>query len=407
MNSLERCRPQLTLTSSIQILSRSYAVRYRECFVNETLVWQFKPIKKSINWAVWRKTDKQPNAPPKPINKRRRRRRRESADGESGAEERGVNLKEKLISVGMEEVVPGGRCEGGHVQKGSYNITQRGMYALVFGTMTSEVVNLDNTFSVNTSKTVFFILSNHPVSLSPLLRDPSTDLSSITDSSLATTFSGILYKKRRKKLQGSPHQGQLTLGYAKRYFTLSGTTGELSYSRSSHNPLLRGTIPLALAALNIDYGRREFILDSGADIWHLKASNDSEFEIWKTRLEDIWLKAVAGRQRSIQDQLDGKEISAEWKQIEGLVDRLEMMKDFVSGMIQDVANDTKHEGSFNSLTPQKSVDNLHKISSGKKDGKERKKLWKKKTPALVSPQGELTSNFVTNHLNGITLTQND
>ena len=62
---------------------------------------------------------------------------------------------------------------------------------------------VDNTFSVNTSKTVFFILSNHPVSLPALLKDPSADLASITDSSLATTFSGILYKKRRKKLQGT------------------------------------------------------------------------------------------------------------------------------------------------------------------------------------------------------------
>jgi hypothetical protein len=61
---------------------------------------------------------------------------------------------------------------------------------------------IDNTFSKNTSKTVFFILSNHPVALPAILRDSSTDLSNITDSSLATTFSGILYKKRRKKLQG-------------------------------------------------------------------------------------------------------------------------------------------------------------------------------------------------------------
>lgn len=61
---------------------------------------------------------------------------------------------------------------------------------------------VDNTFSKNTSKTVFFILSNHSVAPPALLRDPSTDLSNITDSSLATTFSGILYKKRRKKLQG-------------------------------------------------------------------------------------------------------------------------------------------------------------------------------------------------------------
>jgi hypothetical protein len=110
----------------------------------------------------------------------------------------------------------------------------------------------------------------------------------------------------------------------------------LSYCQNSHNPLLRGTIPLALAALNIDYGRREFILDSGADIWHLRASNESEFEIWKTRLEDVWLKAVAGRQRAQQDEDEGIEISSDWKTVEGLVDRLSMMKDFVRGMVTDV-----------------------------------------------------------------------
>ena len=33
----------------------------------------------------------------------------------------------------MEEVVPGGKCEGGQIQKGSYNVTKSGMYALVFG----------------------------------------------------------------------------------------------------------------------------------------------------------------------------------------------------------------------------------------------------------------------------------
>ena len=123
---------------SIQILSRSYAVRYRECCANETLVWQFKPIKKSVNWAIWRKTDtaattnRPSTAAPK--QRRRSRQRRNTLNGEEqAAEERNFNLHEKLSSVGMEEVVPGGRCEGGQIQKGTYNVTKGGMYALVFG----------------------------------------------------------------------------------------------------------------------------------------------------------------------------------------------------------------------------------------------------------------------------------
>jgi len=168
---------------------------------------------------------------------------------------------------------------------------------------------------------------------------------------------------------------------------LSVSTGELSYSYNSHNPLLRGTIPLALAALNVDYGRREFILDSGADIWHLKASNESEFQIWKTRLEDVWLKAVAGRKRSLQDQQDGTEISSEWKQVEGLVDRLEMMKDFVNGMVKDIAIEGNKP---DSLKPNKSSDNLEI------KGKDRRSIFKKshKPTTPVSPTRESNTNLV-------------
>ena len=124
---------------SIQILSRSYAVRYRECYANETLVWQFKPIKKSINWAIWRKSDNTPlrttttqSAPQTPTT-RRRRSRKDTLEGDGEEVRRTFNLHEKLLAVGMEEVVPGGRCEGGQIQKGSYNLTKSGMYALVFG----------------------------------------------------------------------------------------------------------------------------------------------------------------------------------------------------------------------------------------------------------------------------------
>lgn len=149
---------------SIQILARSYAVRYRECAANETLVWQFKPIKKSINWAIWRKVDTKlkdkatagattpagttANGPPMPIPKRRNSkqarqlRQRSTADGiELGPphEEKKLDLKEKLESVGMEEVVCGGRCEGGQIQKGTYNVSRGGMYALVFGIPSSSM----------------------------------------------------------------------------------------------------------------------------------------------------------------------------------------------------------------------------------------------------------------------------
>ena len=139
-----------------------------------------------------------------------------------------------------------------------------------------------------------------------------------------------------------------------------------------------------MAALNIDYGRREFILDSGADIWHLRASNESEFEIWKTRLEDVWLKAVAGRQRTLQSEEAGLEISSDWKNVEGLVDRLSMMKDFVGGMVTDLATET---------AKAKEVVSALSAAAGKAGGKdeqqkERMKIFKRnkeKTTRPISP----------------------
>ena len=139
-----------------------------------------------------------------------------------------------------------------------------------------------------------------------------------------------------------------------------------------------------MAALNIDYGRREFILDSGADIWHLRASNESEFEIWKTRLEDVWLKAVAGRQRALQSEEAGLEISTDWKKVEGLVDRLSMMKDFVGGMVTDLATETakaKEVVSVSSTSAGKAA------TAGGKDEqqKERMKIFKRNKDKTTTP----------------------
>jgi Pleckstrin homology domain len=168
---------------------------------------------------------------------------------------------------------------------------------------------------------------------------------------------------------------RIDIGYAKRYFTLSASTGELSYSQSSHNPILRGTIPLALAALNIDYSRKEFILDSGADIWHLRATSESGFEEWKTRLEEVWLKAIAGKKKQIDDALDGREVSGEWKQVERLVERLDMMKEFVHGMVVDVAQETAKDQ--RQLIAMKSADNLRE-SAKTKEAKQGRNLFRKR-----------------------------
>jgi oxysterol-binding protein-related protein 3/6/7 len=195
MTSLERFVPSPLPPAnlSIQILARSYAVRYRECSTNETLVWQFKPIKKSINWGIWLKSSSLPDEPAR-VNISRRGSTQRGSVAET-EDERRVNLQEKLTRVGMLQVVPGGRCEGGQILKGSYTVMKSGMYALVF----------DNTFSKNTSKTVFFIFASCPATVLGTVGEvgSSLALAAITDDTVANTFSGVLHKKRRKKMQGT------------------------------------------------------------------------------------------------------------------------------------------------------------------------------------------------------------
>ncbi len=91
----------------------------------------------------------------------------------------------------------------------------------------------------------------------------------------ASIHTGVLQKLRRKK-----HQG-----YARRFFCLDFTSSTLSYYRNRNSSALRGAIPLSLAAISASSKTREISIDSGVDLWHLKANNDADFAAWKQALE--------------------------------------------------------------------------------------------------------------------------
>lgn len=198
---------------------------------------------------------------------------------------------------------------------GRYDVAegQGGMYGLVF----------DNTFSKTTGKTITFVLMTHPTNAPPksghhlhysqafapnaqggrkgsnpslrqigdsveslhgdtaLQRGAPEDLrpgSSATGSKTlegSSFYTGVLHKKRRKKGQG----------HARRFFSLDFTSSTLSYYRDRHSSALRGAVPLSLAAIAVNEKAREFTVDSGAELWHLKASNRKDFDGWRDALE--------------------------------------------------------------------------------------------------------------------------
>ena len=88
-------------------------------------------------------------------------------------------------------------------------------------------------------------------------------------------FTGILQKHRRKKGQG----------WARRFFSLDFTSSTLSYYHDRNASAIRGAVPLSMAAIGANAKTRQISIDSGAEIWHLKASNQKDFEAWKHALE--------------------------------------------------------------------------------------------------------------------------
>ncbi|RYP91759.1 hypothetical protein DL770_002103 [Monosporascus sp. CRB-9-2] len=287
--------------------------------------------------------------------------------------------QEQLASKGFILMKWHGKCEADKVSMGTFDVAsgQGGMFGMVF----------DNTFSKQTSKTATFVLLTYPTGQPPQgahnlphlqagshanisktnLAKPSSHLgAAVADSTdslpshdpetrkratstagrsdagstLTTHHTGTLLKRRRKKGQG----------YARRYFSLDYTTCTLSYYHNRKSSALRGAIPLSLAAIAADERRREINIDSGAEVWHLKASNADEFADWANALEKA-SRIARGLETGQESSSDIPTVTAsgpkppntqeeedrEWHQVETLVSRVVGTRDALRRLVKDMA----------------------------------------------------------------------
>lgn len=288
---------------------------------------------------------------------------------------------EKLTSIGLKQIRWSGKCEADKVSQGKHDVRlgEAGNYALVF----------DNTFSKNISKTATVFLFTYPTACqsqiqfgaqlhhsqamasamaiagaaAPLFkRSPrlkAKDNSSVDSlrqaaithagpgsvaplteglnlaEDVTSIHTGVLQKRRRKK-----HQG-----YARRFFCLDYTSSTLSYYRARNSSALRGAIPLSLAVIAANSKSREISIDSGAEIWHLKANNEADFEAWKKALETAARLIVESSAMADNLQLDtgreGKGEGAgpfdeqEWARLETLLSRISGTRDAVRRLCLD------------------------------------------------------------------------
>ncbi|KAI9833631.1 MAG: hypothetical protein M1819_003584 [Sarea resinae] len=352
----------------LEIRSKSYLVRWVNVSAGHTISWSIQPHKKSINFGLFKhpgtgnsltpnlSTFEASESPRLASNKAR---------APSPTRNASASVQDKLQNIGYKLVSWVGKCEAAKVSTGHYDVPAdgTGMYALVF----------DNTFSKGTSKTVTFILLTYPTNAPPQSTHhihhlqagaaenanalagkrsprlgPANDSSDTLANSDTTSqrrpcsshnqasppgfYTGILQKRRRKR-----HQG-----FAKRFFSLDFTSCTLSYYHNHHSSALRGSIPLALAAIGANEQTREISVDSGAEVWHLKANSQKDFEGWRLALEQASSSAAnasgAPSQAGVPASVSPAHKIAdekEWSQVETLVSRVAGTRDAVRRLAKD------------------------------------------------------------------------
>lgn len=106
--------------------------------------------------------------------------------------------------------------------------------------------------------------------------------SNVVTSKNGQYIEGILLKRKRKKNYKA---------YSKRFFTLNFKHGLLEYKLNDQTSTTRGSMHIKLVEVTANRKTKEITIDSGVEIWHLKALNDVDWEIWVSALDIIRLRA--------------------------------------------------------------------------------------------------------------------
>lgn len=329
-------------------------MRWINVSANNTISWSIQPHKKSVNFGIFKHPGQSSLSSHLPPSDSHSTDSTENLPATANAGSRNPQsaVIEKLTGVGLKSIRWIGKCEADRISQGTYDVpaSEAGNYALVF----------DNTFSKQISKTVTLVLLTYPTGLQPHGSAPPSIARSHTDGSTdslpqprarrrgnskstlsaqvsdGSVHTGLLQKRRRKR-----HQG-----WARRFFSLDFTSSTLSYYHDPNSLALRGAIPLSLAAVATNDKSREISIDSGTEIWHLRASNDQDFAAWKRALEKASSKdsaspnelTVVGGPPQLRLTTSGHpspEEEAEWAQVEKLVRKISGSRDAVRRLARD------------------------------------------------------------------------
>ncbi|KAJ5937432.1 hypothetical protein N7454_004732 [Penicillium verhagenii] len=399
----------------LQIHSKSYFVRWINVSAGHTISWSIQPHKKSVNFGIFKHPGQSSLAshlPPSDSQSTDSNENLPATAANPGSRNQQSTVIEKLTAIGLKSIKWVGKCEADKISKGTYDVSasEAGNYALVF----------DNTFSKQVSKTVTLVLLTYPLGLQPhasvasiaqsqqgastdslpqftgrrrgnsraTLQAQSSDLSTSSN-----VHSGILQKRRRKR-----HQG-----WARRFFSLDFISSTLSYYHDPNSAALRGAIPLSLAAVATNEKSREISIDSGTEIWHLRANNDHEFAIWKQALERASKSTLQDNNslaigppelRLTMPPSASAEEENEWSRVERLVSKVSGTRDAVRRLAKDT--DPKYLATSPLPSPMDPPRSRGRSPSPHPPGNDiqgdpRRSFWKRKTSGNSTSSGKLAS----------------
>ncbi|KAF2830712.1 hypothetical protein CC86DRAFT_166432 [Ophiobolus disseminans] len=418
---------------NIEVHSKSYLVRWVNVSAGHTISWSIQPHKKSVNFGIFKHPGTATGATPHlPSSATFEAGPSTPALEVPGTRGRGLSTSrndrtvvlEKLSAIGLKQVQWHGKCEADQVSLGTYDVPagEGGMYGLVF----------DNTFSKTVSKQATFVLMTYPTNAAPksghhmryaqagaggsstslpksspsmgpiesseslpqAFADRSRSAQKSGSASNSSFLTGVLHKKRRKRNQG----------HARRFFSLDFTSSTLSYYRNDHSSALRGAIPLSLAAVGANEDTREISIDSGAEIWQLRASNAKDFKMWRDALDRASRTATAissptlqikdSPYQNITKHVSNDAEDNEWERVENLVGRIVGTRDAVRRLAQDT--DPKYTSTaglgitrvHDSLSPTPSETEANDYFPDDR-AQEKKAFWKRKPSSSggQSPSG--------------------
>lgn len=273
---------------TIDVQSKSFVVKWIQIPDKSTVVFQLKPIKKSVGFSIYKSTTSHVNNNGGSTDTLSSPAGNELKEGENHRKSiymsnnsstsslqrkrsssnlsQNLSLEERLQKSSLVKVQSYGTLQGNEVFQNELTVEEGGIFAFIF----------DNTFSKSNSKKVLFNKfivdeqSSAPIEGRPRNSSTTSLSNGKFDPASSKFLQGYLLKKKRKRLQG----------FTKRFFILNFKYNTLTYYMNENSLKTRGEMQINISSVTAFQNEHTIVIDSGMDVWFLKTLNKNDWTNW-------------------------------------------------------------------------------------------------------------------------------